>query len=64
MESDFPTGLGKPAERAFAAVGYSWLEQLTSVRASELAALHGVGPKAIRVLRAALAAKGMSFAGE
>ncbi len=61
--SDFPHGLGKPAERAFATAGYSTLEQLTTVSESELAKLHGVGPKAIRILREALAADGLSFAG-
>lgn len=61
--SEFPNGLGKPAERAFAAAGYSTLEQFTTVSEAELAKLHGVGPKAIRILREALAAEGMSFAG-
>ncbi|NEE36127.1 DNA-binding protein, partial [Streptomyces sp. SID7982] len=34
------------------------------VTAAEVLALHGVGPKAIRVLREALAAEGLAFAGE
>ena len=60
--SDLPTGLGKPAQRALAAGGYSQLEQLTSVSESEIKQLHGIGPNAIEQLRQALAAKGLSFA--
>jgi len=37
---------------------------LTQVRAAELLKLHGVGPKAIRILRETLAAKGLAFADE
>jgi hypothetical protein len=38
------------------------LDQLAKVKESELVKLHGVGPKAIRVLRDALQARGLSFA--
>ena len=36
-------------------------EQLTTVRAQELLAIHGVGPKAIRILEEELKARGLSF---
>jgi hypothetical protein len=62
QESDFPRGIGRPATQALALVGYTRLEQLTNVSEAELLKLHGVGPKAIRVLRETLAAKGLSFA--
>jgi hypothetical protein len=61
-ESDFPTGIGKPAHRALTAAGYVRLEQLTTVTEAELLKLHGVGPKAIAVLRRALETKSLSFA--
>ena len=61
-ESDLPTGLAKPAQRALAGAGYTHLEQLTHVSEKEILALHGMGPKAIRLLRVALAEKGWSFA--
>ena len=61
-ESDLPTGLSKPAQRALAGAGYSRLEQLTHVSEKEILALHGMGPKGIRQLREALAEKGWSFA--
>jgi hypothetical protein len=63
-DSDFPRAIGQPARRALAHAGYTRLEQLPKVSAADLLKLHGVGPKAIRVLRQALAAKGLSFAGE
>jgi len=62
--TDFPHGIGQPATRALAAAGYFQLEQLTRVTAAELLKLHGVGPKALEVLRQALHEKGLSFAGE
>ena len=61
-ESDLPTGLARPAQRALAGAGFSRLEQLTRVREEEVLALHGMGPKAMRLLREALAGKGWSFA--
>ena len=60
---DFPPRLSKPARRALAGAGYLRLAQLTTVRESELARLHGLGPKALRQLREALAARGATFAG-
>jgi hypothetical protein len=56
----FPKGLSQPALRALLEAGYTSLEQVTAASAAELLALHGVGPKAIRLLREA----GVSFAGE
>jgi hypothetical protein len=61
-ESDLPTGLAKPAQRALAGAGYNQLEQLTHASEKEILALHGMGPKAVRLLRESLAAKGWSFA--
>ena len=60
--SDFPKGIGQPATRALAAAGYHQLAQLTTVSAKALGRLHGVGPKAIGILRASLEAQGLSFA--
>ncbi|MFK3729074.1 DNA-binding protein [Streptomyces sp. NPDC088090] len=60
-ETDFPRGVGAPATRALVAAGYSRLDRLADVPAAELAALHGVGPKALRVLGEALAEHGRSL---
>jgi predicted flap endonuclease-1-like 5' DNA nuclease len=59
---DFPPGIGKPATRALHGAGYTRLEQLTKVGEVDLLKLHGVGPKAMRLLREALQAQGRSFA--
>jgi hypothetical protein len=63
-ESDLPASLSKPALAALAEAGYQRLEQLTKVSAAELLRLHGMGPKGIRLLRSALAAKKLSLAEE
>lgn len=64
IKNDLPDGLAKPAQRALAGAGYSRLEQLTKVTEKEILALHGMGPKAVRLLRETLAEKGWAFAEE
>ena len=61
-ENDFPAGLSQPALRALSAAGYTRLDQFTGVTEAEVLALHGVGPKAINLIRSALAARGLAFA--
>jgi DNA-directed RNA polymerase alpha subunit len=61
-KNDLPAGIGQPATRALAAAGYTNLEQLSSVTEAELLKLHGMGPKALGLIRSALQAKGLSFA--
>lgn len=53
--------LAAPARRALAAAGYSNLAQLSQAREDEIAALHGMGPNALRTLRQALQENGLSF---
>ena len=60
---DFPAGLAQPAIRALTGAGYTRLDQLAAVSEADLLKLHGMGPKAIGILRAALKAKGLAFAG-
>lgn len=60
QESDFPN-IGSPATRALEHEGYTTLKQLTKISEAELAQLHGVGPKAIRILKETLKEKGLSF---
>lgn len=62
VESDLPN-IGKVARRELAIAGYTRLEQLTRVSEADLAGLHGVGPKALSILRVALAERGWAFAG-
>ena len=61
-ESDLPAGLAAPARRALAGAGYHRLAQLSKVSEAEIKQLHGIGPNALKQLRAALKAKGLSFA--
>ena len=60
MTHDLPA-IGAPATGALAAAGITRLDQVAECREAELLALHGVGPKAIRLLREALAQRGLSF---
>lgn len=57
----WPKGMGAPAGRALEAAGITGLEALTHYSEAEILALHGVGPKAVGILRSALAEKGLSF---
>jgi hypothetical protein len=57
----WPEGIAKPAQRALASAGYSNLDQLTQAREADLAALHGMGAKALEILREALKRRGKSF---
>jgi uncharacterized protein YdhG (YjbR/CyaY superfamily) len=59
--TDFPPGIGNPARSALEHAGYTKLKQLTRVSEAELGQLHGMGPKALGLLREALKAKGWSF---
>lgn len=62
--SDLPAGIGKPAQRALAAAGVFRLKQFTRMSETAVLRLHGMGPKALGVIRLALAARGQSFANE
>jgi hypothetical protein len=48
--TEIPHRVGAPARRAFDAAGYTTLEELLAADEADLLALHGVGPKAIRLL--------------
>ena len=56
--------IGAPATGALAAIGVTRLAETARFTERELLALHGVGPKAVRILREALAERGLSFSGE
>ncbi|MBK7908486.1 MAG: DNA-binding protein [Gemmatimonadetes bacterium] len=57
----FPAGLSGPALRALAHAGIRSLAQLAQRSEASVAALHGMGPKGIRLLRAALEQQGRHF---
>lgn len=56
--------IGAPATRALAEIGVTTLAQVSGHTASALLALHGVGPKAVRILEQELARRGLAFRDE
>jgi hypothetical protein len=60
MEGDFPK-IGQSATQALASIGVQRLEQLTDFGEKEILQLHGMGPKALGILRQALADRGLTF---
>ncbi|MBM7786877.1 helix-hairpin-helix domain-containing protein [Tenggerimyces flavus] len=61
-ETEFPRTIGKVANRELALNGYTTFDALARVSASALLRIHGIGPKAIRILGEELATRGQSFA--
>ena len=57
-DDGLPREIGAPATRALHGAGYSRLAQLDGVAAEDLLRLHGVGPRAVRILTEALAGRG------
>lgn len=62
LSSPFPQGVARPAQRALATIGVTRLEQTTRFTEQELQSLHGMGPKAIRLIKAALKHQGKALA--
>lgn len=60
--SAFPPGLSGPALRALASAGVRSMAHVSEWTANDIAALHGMGPKGVRLLREGLAAQGKQFA--
>lgn len=59
--ADFPKGVSQPATRALASIGVTKVSQLAKHREADVAALHGMGPKALGILKTELEASGKSF---
>ena len=58
---DLPNEIGKTGIRELSLNGITGLEQVARHSREELLAIHGVGPKAIRILERALAAKRLGY---
>ncbi len=61
-DDDLPASIGRPALGALRAAGIDRLSEVVRHREEELLALHGVGPKAVRLLRAELAERDLRLA--
>ena len=59
--SELTPRIGKVATRELANHGYARYDQLTKVAARDLLRIHGIGPKAIRILEEELATRGLAF---
>lgn len=57
-------GLSNPAKRALEHAGIVTIDDLIPYTAKEVLALHGMGPKGIRLIREELERRGVAFAGE
>lgn len=53
--------IGQPAQRALKEVNIVTLIQLCDYTETELLALHGIGPKAIRILKEFLVKEGLYY---
>lgn len=51
---DLPAAIGRPATRGLAGAGLTSLADVAARSDDELLAIHGVGPKAVQILRAAI----------
>lgn len=58
---DLPS-IGRPASNALLQIGVTTLDQVAAMSERELLALHGVGPRAVRILRESLAERGEDLA--
>lgn len=57
----FPPGMSGPSLRALQTAGVRSMAELAMRTEREIEALHGMGPKGVRILRDALAAAGKGF---
>ncbi|MCB0999419.1 MAG: hypothetical protein KDB40_09000 [Acidimicrobiales bacterium] len=58
MAGDDLPRIGAPATRALASIGVTRIDQLAEQSRTALLGLHGVGPRALRIIDEALAARG------
>ncbi len=61
MTEPFPPKIGAPATRALATAGINDASHLTRWTTKDLSSLHGMGPKAVRLLEAHLHEAGLAF---
>lgn len=61
VQSELTEGLAAPAVRALNNVGVETLAQLSKHSESDITKLHGIGSSALKLLKAKLKTKGLSF---
>lgn len=60
-ETELPASMGKVARRELTLQGLTRLERFDGMSESALLAIHGVGPKALRILREHLESRGSTL---
>lgn len=60
-EEGFLAKISAPARRALDSIGVRTLKQLARHGEKEIAGLHGMGPKGVRILKECLAAEKLAF---
>ncbi|SFS54261.1 MmcQ/YjbR family DNA-binding protein [Saccharopolyspora flava] len=63
-DSDLPASIGRPATRALHGAGITTLAQAATWSDEDLLALHGFGPKALRLLAETLTDQGLRRSGQ
>ncbi len=58
---DLPHSMGKTATRELQRAGIDSLQKASAYTEGELLAIHGVGPKAIRIMKETMEEKGLTF---
>jgi predicted flap endonuclease-1-like 5' DNA nuclease len=61
-QTEFPRSIGRVADRELALHGHTRYDHLAAVTEKQLLKIHGVGPKAVAILREELTGRGLSFA--
>lgn len=59
MNTPLPANIGRPATAALKAANITCIEDVSRLTEKELASLHGVGPKAIGILKHCLEENGL-----
>ncbi len=62
--TDLPRNIGRPAMSALNGAGIVTLAELAERTSAEITALHGIGPKAVRLLTEALAEENLAWAAD
>lgn len=61
MKIPLPPNVPNPAKRALESVNIFFLEDLALTSELQLLALHGFGPKALKILKESMAINGINF---
>lgn len=61
IRANFPDGIPRPALRALYSAGLMSLADLTRISEEQLSALHGMGPRSVRILKQAMESGNLSM---